>query len=188
MAWLLEVVGQVFQHGAVFIVDTLPVPVCKAVRASRCREVQGKAYQGRCVAKAEAYFGWQLHLVCDLYGVPVAFDLLPARWDELVPVQTLLTTLPVGSQVIADKGYISTQDCLLALHYGQVTLIPAYRRNMADLRPDAHKALLKYRSRIETVNSHLEKMGLQRLHARTNSGFFLKLLASLLALAFANLF
>lgn len=44
-----------------------------------------------------------------------------------------------------------------------------------------------YRSRIETVNGQLEKMGLQRLHARTNPGFALKVLASLLALTFTNL-
>jgi len=39
---------------------------------------------------------------------------------------------------------------------------------------------------IETVNSQLEKMGLQRLHTRTNEGFALKVLASLVALTFTN--
>ena len=43
-----------------------------------------------------------------------------------------------------------------------------------------------HRPRIEMVNSQLEKMGLQRLHARTNPGFALKVLASLLALTFTN--
>lgn len=44
-----------------------------------------------------------------------------------------------------------------------------------------------YRHTIETVNSQLEKMGLQRLHARTNQGFALKVLASILALACTNI-
>jgi len=39
---------------------------------------------------------------------------------------------------------------------------------------------------IETVNSQLEKMGVQRLHARTLPGFMVKLLASLTALSFAH--
>lgn len=188
LEWLLSRVGELFRYGQVFILDTLPVPVCKVVRANRCRKVQGKAYRGYCAAKAEAYFGWQLHLVCDVFGVPVAFDLLPARWDELVPVQYLLSTLPDASQVIADKGYISAYDCLLAQHYGDISLIPRYRHNMADFRQDDQRSLLKYRFRIETVYSQLEKMGLQRLHARTNNGFLLKVMASLLALAFANIF
>ncbi len=39
---------------------------------------------------------------------------------------------------------------------------------------------------IETINSQLEKMGLQRLHVRTNTGVALKVLASLIALALTN--
>ncbi|KAB2902266.1 MAG: hypothetical protein F9K27_17400 [Anaerolineae bacterium] len=85
--WLGGLVGHLFSYGKVFIIDTLPLPVCKSVRAKRCCKVQGKPYAGYCATKKEAFFGWQLHLVCDVFGVPVAFDLLPARWDELVPVQ-----------------------------------------------------------------------------------------------------
>jgi hypothetical protein len=43
-----------------------------------------------------------------------------------------------------------------------------------------------HRRQIEVVNSQLEKMGIQRLHASINTGFALKVLASLLALAFHN--
>ena len=39
---------------------------------------------------------------------------------------------------------------------------------------------------IETVNSQLESMGLQRLHARSDAGRGLKVHASLLALTCAN--
>ena len=44
----------------------------------------------------------------------------------------------------------------------------------------------EYRHTIETVNSQLEKMGVERLHARTNVGFELKVYASLIALACTN--
>jgi hypothetical protein len=44
-----------------------------------------------------------------------------------------------------------------------------------------------YRKRIETVYSQMEKIGIQRLHARTNLGFDLKAWASLPALAFTNI-
>ena len=172
--------------GSVFIIDTLPVPVCKLVRAPRCRKVQGKAYRGYCAAKQEHYFGWQLHLVCDTAGIPVSFELLPARWDELTLVQDLLAPLSEGSSVVADKGYISDQDQQLSYLYGRVRLIPKQRRNMTGNTPEDAALIRQHRSRIETVNSQLEKMGLQRLHARTNSGLALKVLASLLALTFSN--
>ena len=45
----------------------------------------------------------------------------------------------------------------------------------------------EYRHTIETVNSQLEKMGVERLHARTNVGFELKVHAALIALSCTNL-
>ena len=187
--WLWQVtwrVGDLLAGGVVFIVDTMPIPACKHVRAKRCRKAQGVAYEGYCAAKHERYFGWQLHLVCDAQGVPVAFEVLPAAWDELVPIQHLLAELPEGSQVVADKGYVSQKDELLAYVAGRVRLIPKYRRNMRGNSREDARLIREHRSMIETVNSQLEKMGLQRLHARTTSGVALKVLASLIALALTN--
>ena len=48
-AWLLlllETLGAVFAHGAVFLIDSMPVPVCRRARARRCRKVRGTAYCG----------------------------------------------------------------------------------------------------------------------------------------------
>jgi hypothetical protein len=74
------------------------------------------------------------------------------------------------------------------LHETEVRLIPARRANM---QPHAwfldDIELRDYRHTIETVNSQCEKMGLERLYARTNPGFELKVLASLIALAYTNL-
>jgi hypothetical protein len=47
--------------------------------------------------------------------------------------------------------------------------------------------LRDYRHTIETVNSQLEKMGVERLYARTNVGFDLKVHASLIALICTNM-
>jgi hypothetical protein len=69
---------------------------------------------------------------------------------------------------------------------GQVRLIPKYRKNMRGNSQKDAALIQQHRSRIETVNSQLEKMGLQHLHARTNEGFALKVLASLTALALTN--
>ena len=105
-----QLLGELFTHQRVFIIDTMPIPACKRARRDRCRKVQGPDYEGYCAAKQEYFFGWCLHLVCDAQGIPVTFDLLPARWDELVPVQHLLAELPEGAVVVADKGYISYKD------------------------------------------------------------------------------
>jgi hypothetical protein len=46
--------------------------------------------------------------------------------------------------------------------------------------------LRNYRLRIESFNSQLVNMGIQRLHARTRAGFDLKIQASLFALTFQH--
>lgn len=183
---IVGLLGEMMATGNVFVIDTMPVPVCKRIRAKRCRKVQGDDYGGYCASKREYYWGWQLHLVCDAAGIPVTFELLPAQWDELTLVQDLLSPLPEGSVVVADKGYISDQDQQLSYINGRVRLVPKQRRNMTGNTVEDTALITAHRSRIETVNSQLEKMGLQRLHARTNPGFALKVLASLLALTFTN--
>ncbi len=69
-----------------------------------------------------------------------------------------------------------------------VRLIPIRKANMQPhiLFLDELE-LREYRYTIETVNSQLEKMGIKRLHTRTNSGLDLKVYASLIALACSNL-
>jgi hypothetical protein len=68
-----------------------------------------------------------------------------------------------------------------------VRLVSIRRRNMEPNSWDDEMDLKRYRKTIETVNSQGEKMGMQRLHARTNTGFEIKVHASLFALARTNL-
>jgi hypothetical protein len=41
MAWIPDVLGEVFTTGDGFIIDSLPLPVCRRVRARRCRKAPG---------------------------------------------------------------------------------------------------------------------------------------------------
>ena len=95
--------------------------------------------------------------------------------------------MPAASVVVADKGYLSYKDELLAYLDGDVRLVAKQRKNMRGNSPEDAKLIDTHRRMIETVNSQLEKMGLQRLPARTKAGIALKVLASLIAVAFTNL-
>lgn len=184
---LLAILCSLFAENEVFVVDSLPVPVCKRVRARRCRKVRGRDYCGYCAAKQEKFFGWRLHLVCTPDGLPAAFELLPAAYHDLTPVHELTVALPSGARVFADKGYIDHKTADRILSDTGVRLIAMPRLNMPPLAWIDEYELDQYRRRIETINSQLENMGLERLHARTHSGFEIKVLASLLALSFINL-
>ena len=188
--WLYGMVvlmGELFSQGETFIIDSLPLPVCKRVRARRCKKVRGRAFCGYCAAKDEKFFGWRLHLICTTDGIPVRFDLLPAAYHDLTPVHELTVILPPGATVFGDKGYISDPDAASIFAASGVRLVSVRRKNMTPNFWADDYDLAHYRKRIETVNSQLEAMGIQQLHARTNDGFDLKAWASLLALAFTNI-
>ena len=95
--------------------------------------------------------------------------------------------LPAGASVFGDKGYVSAADALTIFEETGVRLVSIRRKNMHPNTWADDFDLRLYRSRIETIYSQLENMGIQRLHARTNTGFDLKAWASLLALAFTNI-
>lgn len=182
----LATLGELFATGEAFILDSLPLPVCRRVRARRCGKVRGREYCGYCAAKREKFFGWRLHLVVTPQGVPVAFALLPAACHDLTPVHELTVGLPVGASAYGDKAFNSKADEASILADTGVRLVPIRKANMTPNLWADKLALRAHRGRVETTNSQLEAMGIQQLHARTNPGFDLKVHASLLALTIIN--
>jgi hypothetical protein len=185
---LLEVIAEVFtRYEVCFAIDSIPVPACERARAERCRKVRGKAYYGFIAAKREYFYGWRLHLVVTSLGIPVNVILMPASHQDLTPVHELLFGLPAGSCVDGDKAYNSRQDERSLVTETQVRLVPLHKHGMPpnDWRDRQH--LFPLRSRIETVGSQLAAMGVERLHARTTAGVELKVLASLVAVAWTNI-
>lgn len=188
LQFLIETLGEIFSTGEVYIIDSMPLPVCKRARAGRCRKVRGRAYCGYCAAKKEKFFGFRLHLICTPEGVPVSFAKLAGGYHDLTPIHEITYLLPKGAVVYGDKGYISESDQATIVEETGVRLVSARRKNMEPNEWIDEYGLRKYRKRIETVNSQLEKMGIAHLHARTNEGFEIKVHASLMALACTNLF
>lgn len=185
--FIARALGEILRSGDVFVIDSLPVPVCRRVRARRCRKVRGREYCGYCAAKKEKFFGWRLHLLCTPAGIPVSFDLVPAAFHDLTPLHELAVALPSGARLFGDKAYNSAADEASMLQDTGVRLIPVRRANMQEHAWFLDEIELReYRHTIETVNSQCEKMGLERLYARTNPGFELKVLASIIALACTN--
>lgn len=184
---LAEVLGRLFENEPCLIIDSLPVPVCQRVRARRCGKVRGADYCGYCAAKKEKFFGWRLHLVCTPAGLPVRYSLLPAAFHDLTPIHELLWELPAGVWVLGDKAYNSKADEASLRAETGVELVPIRKANMRPNSWEERQALAAHRHAIETLNSQAEKMGLERLYARTNAGLAIKVEASVVALVFSNL-
>ena len=181
-----ETLAELLATGDCFLIDSAPIPACKRARAGRCRTVRGRAYCGACPAKREKVFGWRLHLVCTLDGLPVAFDLLPAGLHDLTPIYELTAGLPEGATVYGDKGYNSAPDERWLWEHDELRLVPQRKKNMWPNEWEDAVALHEERRRIETVFSQLAAMGVERLHVRSVAGLELKVHASLLALTCAR--
>jgi hypothetical protein len=54
---LLETIGKLSSTGLVYIIDSMPLPVCQRVRAMRCKKVRGREFCGYCAAKKQKFFG-----------------------------------------------------------------------------------------------------------------------------------
>jgi hypothetical protein len=182
----LDGLAALLTTGTIFVIDSMPLPVCQRARAWRCRKVRGAEYCGYCAAKKEKFFGWRLHLVITAAGMPVSFDVLPASFHDLTPVHELMERLPSGATVYADKGYNSREDEAWIEGETGIRLVPRRRDNMAPNTLAELHGVQRYRGRVETVHSQLAAWGVQRLHARTHEGWTIKVLASLFALLCVN--
>ncbi|MEO8289273.1 MAG: IS982 family transposase [Chloroflexota bacterium] len=178
LEYIVELLGQLFSQGEAFIIDSLPIPVCKSVRAYRCRKLNGpysRAYLGRCAAKKWRFFGWRLHLICTPHRVPVCFQMLPASFHDLSPIYELTFGLPAGAAVYADKAYISapTKRALrpTARRPHGVKLVALHRKGMKPNTFEEWCGMRLYlRQSIETANSQLVSMGIQSLDCTPCAG------------------
>jgi hypothetical protein len=194
LEFLPELVGQLFGQHEAYIIDSMPVPICELARAPRCRKLRGpasRAFFGRCAAKRRHFFGWRLHLIVSADGIPVSFQLLPASFHDLTPIHELTWVLPDGATLYADAAYISAavkrvlRPTVRRPH--GVRLVARHKKSMRPNTWAEREGLREHRQRVETVNAQLTSMGLQALHARTDAGVALKVLASLVAVACINL-
>jgi IS5 family transposase len=188
LGWLRRLSAQIrrrIRPATLYLVDAFPLPVCKRVRQRRCRKVRGERFLGRCDAKGEWFFGYKLHWCCDAAGVPLAATLRPARRHERSAVRVLLAHLPTGATVVGDGAYVSHKRMIFWQRRGIRLIAKRYGRMSPNTEEE--QVLLRHRQMIETVHSQLESMGLQRLRARTRSGFCLKVMCSLFALMLVHL-
>lgn len=91
----------------VFIVDSMPLEICKIARSSRskiCREelysMPAKEY---CALQKIYYYGYKLHADCLLKGVFQAIGLTPANVHDIHYLDDIRCQLS-GCTLLGDKG------------------------------------------------------------------------------------
>lgn len=134
-----------------FIVDSMPLEVCKLARSSRskiCKEVDyAIANKGFCTSQNLQFYGYKLHAVCSISGIFQSFDLSPASVHDIHYLQDIKEQLS-DCVLLGDKGYLSQTIQLDLFNEVNIQLETPKRKNQKDYNPKFYP-FKKYRKRIE---------------------------------------
>ncbi len=104
----------------VFIVDSIPVPICIIAREKRCK-FKGKPFEsspdkGYSAVNKSYFYGYKLHLVTSVTGVFYSMDLTKASVHDVSYLKEIKESKMKNAILIGDKGYISKQVQLDLFH------------------------------------------------------------------------
>ena len=139
------------------IVDSMPIEVCKFVRAKNTKLFKESANYGKWFGNT--FFGYRLHIKINSFGMIRKYILAPASEHDITYVEPLLEN-DKDCWVIGDKGYRSQplHDKLWQKHH--IYFHTSLRRNdkkTSILPKQTIRKLSGIRRLIETVNGQLEE-------------------------------
>lgn len=171
----------------VWVADSTPVECGRSRETVKRSDLAGYAEYGYCASHSRFFWGFRLHLLATLDGLPVGFAITGAKADERATLQVILETTPAqvphGQTIMADKGY-SGRAFEHDLTEAGVRLLRPARKDEAP-RPGA-QFLKPLRQRIESVFDTLKgQLGLEQHRGRTLQGVIVRVMQKLLALTAA---
>jgi len=168
-----------------FIVDSMPLEVCKSARASRstiCKD-DGFCYpdKGFCASQKMYYYGYKLHGVCSVSGVFQSIDISPASVHDIKYLNDLKYEIS-NCTLLGDMGYLSASVQLNLFESAQINLQTPMRKNQAGYIKQLY-IFRKSRKRIETLYSQLcDQFMIRRNYAKSFSGYRTRILSKISAL------
>jgi len=171
------------QLASIYVLDTETVPVVGYKRPKNRSDFLGSAEYGYCKSKDLHYWGYKLVMLITTYGIPVAFELVPANTDERDAAEEVLSAAKPGSIVLGDKGFISEErQEAWETHHG-VRVCTCRKKNQHEKNPPVIQRLLKEnRRQIETAFSSMDRVeGLEDQGAKTVLGLVSRTIAKMAA-------
>lgn len=168
-----------------FVVDSMPLEVCKLSRSSRSRICRGNVYaspdKGYCAAQNSHYYGYKLHAVCSVEGVFQAIDLSPASVHDINYLKDIRMQIS-DCTLIGDRGYLSAEIQLNLFESCNIKLNTPMRNNQKAYKKQPY-VFRKKRKRIETLFSQLcDQFMIRRNYAKSFDGFRTRILSKITAL------
>ena len=171
------------QGESVYLVDSIPIPVCKYVRAPRCKickdDFETAPDQGYSAVNKSFYFGFKFHLTTSAKGVYSCMELTKASVHDIHFLNEINYSGLNSCIVVGDKAYYSKpiQTDLFTSH--RILLMAPSKPNYA-IKELVPRRLMKARHRIETLFSQLcDQYMLKRNYAKTTTAISVRLLCKI---------
>jgi hypothetical protein len=168
-----------------FIVDSMPLEVCKLSRSSRSKICKEDAYafpdKGYCASQNSNYYGYKLHAICSVSGVFQSIDLSPASVHDVNYLKDIKEQIS-DCTLIGDRGYLSAEIQLNLFEKCKIKLNTPMRNNQKNYKKQPY-IFRKKRKRIETLFSQLcDQFMIRRNYAKSFQGFKTRILSKITAL------
>jgi hypothetical protein len=170
----------------VYIVDSIPVPVCKNARAIQCKickeRFETAPDSGYSSVNRSYFYGYKLHLLTSMRGVFYSMDISKASVSDVHYLYQVKYTGLNHCLLLGDKGYVSKTHQLDLFTSCQIKLQTPKRRTQVDYQPYPY-VYKKVRKRIETLFSQLcDQFMLKRNYAKTILGLSVRILSKITAI------
>lgn len=177
-----DLVNQLIQYEDTYVLDSMPLEVCKLTRAKRstvCSEDYSTAPNwGYCASHDTYYYGYKLHGVCSLGGVITSADISKASVADVKYLQDIKHQYS-DCLLLGDKGYLSFEDQVDLFETARIRLETPMRSNQINYKKQPY-VFRKVRKRIETIFSQLcDQFMIRRNYAKTFKGFKTRLLSKI---------
>jgi len=168
-----------------YVVDSMPLEVCKTARASRSKICKEEEFcfpdKGFCASQNFYYYGYKLHGVCSISGVFRSLDISPASVHDVHYLKDIRNQLS-DCVLLADMGYLSATIQLNLFETANINLQTPKRKNQKDFQKQPY-IFRKSRKRIETLFSQLcDQFMIRRNYAKSFDGFRTRILSKISSL------
>lgn len=170
-----------------FIVDSMPLEICKNARANRSKICKENEFsfpsRGYCASQSSYYYGYKLHAVCSVSGVFQSFDISTASIHDVHFLKDIKHQMH-NCTLLGDRGYLSAKVQIDLFNYANIKLETPMRSNQKDYKKQPYK-FMKSRKRIETLFSQLcDQFKIRNNYAKSFNGFKTRVLSKIIALTF----
>lgn len=169
----------------VYVIDSMPLEICKNARASRSRICRDTDYalpsKGYCASQKAYYFGYKLHGICSLSGVIQSIDITPASVHDIHMLKDVKMSYSQCT-LLGDMGYLSADIQLNLFETVQIKLETPRRKNQIKYAEQPY-VFKKGRKRIETLFSQMcDQFRIRCNYAKSFMGFRTRILSKITAI------